>query len=221
MCFSANASFGSGLILAVIGVATVKKSISTKQIIFGSIPLIFSIQQLIEGVVWLTIGNKEYLNLSKVSIYIFLFFAQVVWPIVVPLSIYYMNKKDSYKLIQQFFVGVGLTISLYLFLCIIYYDVSAEIIDQHIVYHQGSPMVSIGNIVAFLYVLATILPPFFSKIKFMNLLGIINLMAFSVSCFFYAYYIVSIWCFFASLMSISIWFILKNLNKKKQYRLSE
>lgn len=221
MCFSAGASFSAGLVLAVIGIATIKKASNNSQLIFASIPLIFSIQQIVEGILWLTIGNIEFVFFEQIATYVFLLFAQVLWPILVPISIFYLSKNDSYKLIQRILIGVGIAVSFYLLLCIIYYDVSSEIIEQHIVYHQGSPKFLIGNLPAFFYVVATILPPFFTKIKHVWYLGLINLIASSISYLFYTHFLVSIWCFFASLMSISVWFILYELNKTKQYRLSE
>ena len=55
MCFSANASFIAGATISAIGVVTLKKVKAPSQIVFASIPLIFGVQQLSEGVLWLTI----------------------------------------------------------------------------------------------------------------------------------------------------------------------
>lgn len=41
MCFSANASFGSAIVLALIGVAAIRKTKSTDQLIFSLIPFVF------------------------------------------------------------------------------------------------------------------------------------------------------------------------------------
>jgi hypothetical protein len=49
MCFSAGASFGAGIILAVISVASLKKVKHTPHNFFAIIPLIFCIQQISEG----------------------------------------------------------------------------------------------------------------------------------------------------------------------------
>jgi hypothetical protein len=49
MCFSANASFGAGIILAVISVASLKKVQYSTHIYFAAIPLIFCIQQITKG----------------------------------------------------------------------------------------------------------------------------------------------------------------------------
>ena len=84
MCFSASASFGAGVVLSVIGVASIKKAKSPTQIIFASIPLIFAVQQITEGFLWLSLTHSNFASLKQVTTYIFLFFAQIVWPIWVP-----------------------------------------------------------------------------------------------------------------------------------------
>ena len=78
MCFSANASFGAGIILAVISVASLKKVQYPTHIYFAAIPLIFCIQQIIEGLLWLALTDPVYTSLEKVTTYSFLFFAQVI-----------------------------------------------------------------------------------------------------------------------------------------------
>ena len=57
MCFSATASFVAGTSLSVIGVATLKHVKRKTEIPFAMIPLLFGIQQLTEGVIWLTFAN--------------------------------------------------------------------------------------------------------------------------------------------------------------------
>ena len=54
MCFSAGASFVSGIFISAIGVASVKKVYKPSQRVFAIIPLLFGIQQLAEGCLWLT-----------------------------------------------------------------------------------------------------------------------------------------------------------------------
>ena len=54
MCFSATASFIAGVSLSVFGVATVKKAKRKAEIPFAMIPLFFGVQQIIEGMLWLS-----------------------------------------------------------------------------------------------------------------------------------------------------------------------
>jgi len=92
MCFSANASFGAGVILTVIGVASIKKCHHPYMLLFASIPLLFGIQQIAEGILWVTLPQPDNVNIKKAAKYSYLVFAQVLWPIWVPISIMLMEK---------------------------------------------------------------------------------------------------------------------------------
>lgn len=95
MCFSAEASFIAGAALTVIGVATIKKTTHKSQLWFASIPLVFGIQQLAEGVLWLTLPDPEMIRVQRVATYIFIFFAQVIWPFIVPFGVLMLDKKNE------------------------------------------------------------------------------------------------------------------------------
>ena len=72
MCFSATASFIAGTTLSVVGVAALKRTEAKTELPFAAIPLLFGIQQLIEGVIWLTFSYdtpflKQTLTYVKLS----------------------------------------------------------------------------------------------------------------------------------------------------------
>ena len=54
MCFSATASFSAGAVLLGLGTLTVKSAHRRRELPLAAIPLLFAIQQLTEGVIWLT-----------------------------------------------------------------------------------------------------------------------------------------------------------------------
>ena len=112
MCFSATASFSAGVVLTVIGVATIKKVQHPSQILFASIPLLFAIQQIAEGILWLTLPNPAYLPTQVSFTYIFLFFAQVVWPLWVPMAILLLEKEDLRKRVQRYLVAAGMLVGI-------------------------------------------------------------------------------------------------------------
>src|ERR1041385_1006208 len=114
MCFSASASFGAGAILSVIGLASLKKVKSSSQIIFAAIPLIFAVQQITEGFLWLALSHQNFASMRQGTTYIFLFFAQIVWPVWVPFSILKLEKRDNRKKIEKLLTGIGMLVSTYL-----------------------------------------------------------------------------------------------------------
>ncbi len=215
MCFSANASFGAGVVLTVIGVASIKKTQHRSQLLFASIPLLFGIQQLAEGVLWMTIPNPAYLGIQKIATYVYLFFAQFLWPIWVPVAILLVEKSETRKKIQWVLFGVGLIAGLYLGYCLLAFHVEAKIAGHHITYLLDNP-VSPQNSIFVLYGIASILPAFFSHIKRMWILGVLALVSYLVSAFFFEHYVLSVWCFFASIMSLTIYAIMTGISDPEE-----
>lgn len=212
MCFSVEASFGAGIVLSVIGVASIKKVQSPSQIVFASIPLIFSVQQITEGFLWLALSNPGYAYLQQVTTYIFLLIAQIVWPVWVPLAILLAEKEVKRKTIQKLLVIVGVLLSSYMAYCLFSYNVHAKIIGYHILYVQNYP-IALTIAGGVFYFIATIVPPFFSTIKRMWLLGIAILISYIITIVFYESYFVSVWCFFASVISILVFVIMNEIKK--------
>src|ERR1700722_18691764 len=131
MCFSAQASFTAGAALSVVGVATVIKATKDKrkkkEIAFAAIPLIFAVQQLTEGFVWLSFGHPWPL-VHTVATYIFAFFAYVWWPVFVPLAVGLLEAILWRKRVIRVFQVVGILAGGYLL-----YYISAYPIVSHVV----------------------------------------------------------------------------------------
>ena len=89
--------------------------------------------------------------------------------------------------------------------------VEAKIIGYHISYQQDFPA-AISNYCGGLYIVATIVPPFFSRIRRMWMFGATILISYIITKIFYTDFIVSVWCFFASVISIAVFAILYELN---------
>jgi hypothetical protein len=207
MCFSATASFGAGVVLSVIGVATIKKVIHPSQIPFATIPLLFSMQQFSEGFLWLALTQPAYAFLQEFTTYLFLTFAQVIWPFYVPAAIFLFQEKEKRGNISKILAVIGAAVSLYLAYCLLMYPVEAKITGHHIAYWQDYPD-ALDIYSGTFYVLATIVPAFFSPIKHMRFLGAAILISYIITQVFYSGYIVSVWCFFASIISIIVFIIM-------------
>ncbi|RYM33334.1 hypothetical protein ERX46_10340 [Brumimicrobium glaciale] len=213
MCFSAEASFIAGAVLTVIGVATIKKTNHKSQLWFASIPLVFGIQQLAEGVLWLTLPDPDQIVLQRVATYIFIFFAQVIWPFIVPFGVLMLDHKRERKLIQKILAGVGIFVSGSLAYFLIAYNMEASILGHHIAYKQDYPE-TIYKYGAILYAAATILSLFLSNVKRMWLLGVFIATSYAITLYFYENHVLSVWCFFSSLISIYIYLIIRRESKK-------
>ena len=215
MCFSATASFSAGIVLTVIGIATIKKTHHSSQLLFASIPLIFGVQQIAEGFLWLSLPNPEYEQTQILFTYIFLLFAQIIWPIWTPIAILFLEKNTTRKNIQKVFVVAGIIVGVYLTYCLLNFHVEAKIVGQHILYIQDYPL-EFRNLWIVFYALATIAPSFFSHIKHMWILGATILASYIITVIFYDPYILSVWCFFASIISLSIYAVMAEISKQKK-----
>lgn len=220
MCFSASASFTAGVVLSVIGVASIRKSSTRSQLAFATIPMIFAVQQICEGFLWLALETPSFSSLQAMMTYLFLFFAQVVWPLWVPLAIYLLEENPKRKKIQKGLLGMGILVSAYLAYCLLSYPVLGKVLGYHISYEQDYPE-ALSLYGGGFYVIATILPPFLSSVKRMWMLGLLILISYIITTIFYEDYIVSVWCFFASVISICVLFVMYEMQKKGKAYLSD
>ncbi len=213
MCFSASASFAASAILLTIGAISIKKSKTGPQRLLSCVPLIFGIQQCTEGILWLGLSHTEWQYLRRPATYAFLVFAQVVWPIMVPLSMLRMETFPKQKKILKVFLGIGILLASYLAFCLGYYDVSANIDCYHISYNLDYPKITL--LLGILYFLPTVIPPMLSSIKRLRLLGTTIFFSYLITHIFYKDYLISVWCYFAAIISLIILSIIMKLNKKK------
>lgn len=215
MCFSATASFSAGIVLTAVGIATIKKAKLPNQKLFASIPFIFAAQQIVEGFLWLALPNPEYMLAQQGLTYAFLFVAQIMWPIWVPLSIYYLTPKADRKTIQKILVATGLFTGVALATSLLIFDSTAKIHGNHVLYNQTFPD-SLRYIGVGFYLVVTILPLYFSSVKNLWILGLGIFVAYVVSFIFFSRYLLSVWCFFAAIISVTVYVIIAKANGKKQ-----
>ena len=212
MCFSAGASFTGGIIISAIGVVTIKKVHKPSQIVFACIPLFFGFQQIVEGVVWLTVPVPEYAGILKIATYIFQTMALVIWPVMIPFSVLHMEKSKKKKKVLFIFLIVGAMLSLYYSYCLLFLNVTPQIRGYHVQYNTDFPVTL--TMIAFLFYLAvTITPLFVSSIKRTHLLAILMTFSCLVTAIFFKQYLTSVWCFFAALISGVILWILNDSRK--------
>jgi hypothetical protein len=199
MCFSATASFVAGTGLSVLGVATLRATQRRAEIPFAAIPLIFGLQQMVEGALWLSFRfDAPQLNLAMT--YLFSMFSHVLWPIFVPFAIGLLETVPWRRSVIWGFQGVGLLVGLFLFFLIVEFPVTA-VVAENIVY-VSPHFYKIP--VMLLYVAATCVSCFFSSIATIRLFGVLALFLFAVAYWFFAVALFSVWCFFAALLSVII-----------------
>jgi hypothetical protein len=165
------------------------------------------LQQVAEGFLWLTLQNNDHLVLQQINTYVYLVVADVLWPVLIPLSILLMEENEKRrKVIRIFFIN-GILVSLYYGVCLMLFSVTPVIMNCHI--HYGDPFIVRLMLPAFLlFVTATITPLFISTVKRMYIMGLMMFAGCVVAVIFYAKNVTSVWCFFAAVISVIIYWIL-------------
>ena len=114
MCFSATASFSAASITAVIGIATLRQVKEPHELLLAAMPLLFALQQAIEGALWLQLpggngGAAAALSLS------FVVFAKVLWPAYTPLAVLLIEPDLRRRQALSAIAVAGCALSIYVF----------------------------------------------------------------------------------------------------------
>ena len=135
--------------------------------------------------------------------------AQVIWPMLIPLSVLLMEENGRRKKIMQILLVMGLILSTYYGFCLMFFNVYPEISGYRILYKTDFPQ-SLSIPAFMLYLIVTITPLFISGIKRTNMLAILMTLSCLVTAIFFRQYLTSVWCFFAALISGVIYWILRD-----------
>lgn len=199
MCFSPAASLTVGTALSVLGVATVGKVRRTSHLLFASIPLLFGVQQLIEGIIWLSLDAPAVLSVAS---FLFVLFSHVLWPTVVPLSVFLMEPRPWRRVMLALFVGLGGIVSTYFLFFLLRENIAVQVVHGNITY------VAPHFFVTFIlspYTVATCASCLFSSHRFVNVFGIVMFLSAIAAYRLYEHAFVSVWCFFAAALSAIIY----------------
>ena len=201
MCFSATASFSAGAVLLGIGAFTLKAAHRPCEWPFAAVPLLFAIQQLIEGVIWLTFGADAPL-LNTVMTYAYSFFSHVLWPVYLPVAVLMIEPPSGRRRTLTALVLAGSAVATYLLYVLVASPVVSRPTGQHVEY--DSPHF-FAAAVMMLYLVSTTVSPLLSTLRGVQVFGALALLSFGAAYYFYATWFISVWCFFAALLSIVIY----------------
>jgi len=216
MCFSAEASFIGGAVLTTIGILSVRKNNEPSQRLLATMPLVFGLQQISEGFVWIALKSTGHDLLLKVAAYVFLTAALLIWPTFVPLSIRLMEFDPLRRKILNVLTAIGLLTSLSYLAGMLSYAMTVQISSLHISYGAvDAPQLWI-KVAYFAYLAATLLPFFVTSKRRVYLLGAVIVVAYAVAAYFYSEYLLSVWCFFAAVTSVVVWWIVGEVHIKSK-----
>lgn len=203
MCFSAEASFTGAAVIGMIGVLTMKTNNIPKNKLVALIPLLFAVQQLSEGVIWLSYSQDIPSWILSATKYIYLLFALIIWPFFIPTAFGYAETQSLRRNVLWVFAAVGFCISAIFTYYGLLAPVGVEVRGHSLSYIGGVPPLYIP------YILTAILPFFISSMQGARWVGVLMALACTVAAYFYFETFTSVWCFSAALVSISLYFVIK------------
>jgi hypothetical protein len=201
MCFSASASFIAGATLMVAGVATLRLVTRPSQIPFALVPLLFGVQQVIEGLIWLSFGDRSTIDNASLTV-VYSVFSHVLWPIYVPFAVGLLETVPWRRKALAVCQVAGLAVGLYLLYFIVQYPVMSRVLGRHIVYE--SPHFYIAGIII-LYLISTCVSSMLSSSNIIRVFGVLAVVTFLAAYAIHVATLVSVWCFFAALLSFIIY----------------
>lgn len=202
MCFSATASFGAGTVLLGIGVLTWRSAQQPAEWPFAAIPLLFALQQFIEGSIWLSFGGG-WASLNAWMTDAYGFFSHVLWPVFVPLAVLLIEPRGARRHAQAVLLAAGVVAGGGLLWSIAAGGIASRPAGHHIEYivpHGYSEMTMT------LYLLSTGVSMLMSSHRTVRLFGLLALLSFGVAYAVYTTWFVSVWCYFAALLSTVVLF---------------
>jgi hypothetical protein len=195
--------------ITAIGVLTVRKNTEPSRRLFAAIPLVFGVQQISEGFVWVALQSPGHELMLQIASYTFLFAAVFLWPALVPLSVLLMEPSARRRRALVVFLAIGVATSLYYGSGLLFHDVNPEISSHHIRYTNTFPR-QFADMAFAAYLLATLIPLFISGVRRMWIFGILVTVSCLVTGIFYREYLTSVWCFFAAIISVVILLIVSS-----------
>jgi hypothetical protein len=206
--------------LFVIAMMTLNKVSTPREVVFASLPLLFSLHQFTQGFVWLgmygLIGERP-LQLAEG---IFVFYAQGLLQFLVPLSLWLIEPAGIRRKLIGALMVTGAVLMVYTLYGLAVEPTSVYVKDNVLVYVNAWTH---KEWVALIYVLTTCGSLLLSRSIAIQLFGFLNLLGLTLVHLFVPYGFTSLWCLYAAAVSVLLYFyfverrirFLKDLKKRE------
>jgi hypothetical protein len=201
MCFSPEADFTAGALVAAVGVETLRRVRGPRELIVGALPLLFGIHQLVEGLVWLGLRGQISGGLTGAATEAYIVYAHAVLPAIVPVGLMLLEPDRRRSRRVWPFAILGLLLGVYLLWQVTAYPVWAQAAAHCIIYTTHTPN---DVIVTVLYVIATCGPALISSRPYLRRFGLVSLVGAVAAALVRADAVTSLWCVYAALVSVLI-----------------
>jgi hypothetical protein len=201
MCFSPEADFTAGVVIAGVGVETLRRVSAPRELIVGALPLLFGIHQLVEGFVWLGLRGQVSSGLGNAAKEAYIVYAHAVLPVIVPFGFMLIEPDRRRSRWMWPLACLGLVLGGYLLWQVTAYPVGAQEEARCIDYTTHTPN---DVLIAALYVVATCGPALLSSRRHLRWFGLVCLIGVIATALVRADELTSLWCLYVALVSVLI-----------------
>jgi hypothetical protein len=214
MCFNAAASLAATAVLIPAGLHTLNLAWrgGRRLLPLAAFPLLFGMQQGLEGILWLGLGDPLTQILGtppSASVPLmalgFLSFAFVLWPMLVPLAAYTVETRPTRRRLFALLALLGAIGGLFIYLPLAIHPdwLTVRILEGSIRYDPKIlfPALLSEPLGRGLYAMVVLVPLLASSEKLLRRFGLLVLLSVLLSAIAYGYAFISVWCFFAALLS--------------------
>ncbi|MEQ1613771.1 MAG: DUF6629 family protein [Hyphomicrobiaceae bacterium] len=208
MCFSAEVSYTAAVILVPLGGIAMHRAYQTdrKYLPIATLPLLFGLQQLSEGLVW-TSGQSN--NQSWVGTFslAYMFFSWLAWPVWVPFSTYFLEPCRRRHVYLVFAILGGMLGAMQYFP---YFAHQGWLVTRFLPYaivYDGTVLFDFimrRELTYAVYLFVIIAPLLSSSHRRSNVFGLLIFLVVIVVYLFFRYAYISFFCIGGALMSLYI-----------------
>ncbi len=209
MCFSPEADFVAGTVVAGVGVETLRRVRVRRELIVGALPLLFGLHQLVEGFVWLGLRGQVPSGVGNAAKEAYIVYAHAILPASVPLGFTLLEPDRARSRLMSPLVCLGLLLGVYLLWQVTAYPVGAQPEARCIDYTTHTPN---DAFIGLLYVAVTCGPALMSSRRYLRRFGLISLVGVIAVALVRADELTSLWCLYAALVSV---FILEHFRRQR------
>jgi hypothetical protein len=201
MCFSPEADFTAGALVAAVGVQALRRVRARRELIIGSLPLLLGAHQLVEGFVWLGLQGEVSSAVGNTAKETYVVFAHAVLPVIVPLGFVLLepNRRRSRWLWP--FACLGGLLGAYMLFQVTAYSVGVQEQAHCIDYTTHTPN---DYLITVLYVVVTCGPALLSSRPYLRWFGLLSLLGVIATAIVRADELTSLWCLYAAFVSVLI-----------------
>jgi hypothetical protein len=210
MCFSPEADFAAAAVVGVVGVETLRRVRTRRELIVGLLPLLFAAHQLTEGFVWLGLRGEVASSVGDAAREAYVIYAHAVLPIIVPIGFFLIEPSRRHRRWLLPFVALGVTVGGYLLWQVTQYPIYAQAHAHCIAYSTHTPL---GTPAAVAYVIAACGPALLSSRRYLQWFGVANLVGVAITAGLRDIDFTSVWCVYAALVSF---LILEHFRRERQ-----